>query len=220
MNRRSFLRTMGLGSIGLASIGYLMANNNFLTQSVVNQLQAEELKSALTKYINRYFKGELFVPNGPLSSGVITAVSRFEIEPVIEKNNIFDFADLVIEQCKKKGFDATSLRSGIIPTGMTVSSNGYQIRTSETMYSNKIEGLKDYDALMRCHNPIVIKTTLPPNEWNAISDFKKTFENDLITIFRDKKSKMTISKSLKEQQTPMKILGINPGVAFAPNQNI
>jgi hypothetical protein len=220
MKRRLFLKTMGLGSIGIASAGYLMANNNYLTQNKVVQFPPEELKSALTQYINRYFNGELFNPNEPLPNKVITVASGFEIETEIEKNTIFDVADLVIEQCEKIGFDASSLKEGRIPKGMEVGLNSYQIKTSEAVYGEKIEGLKDYDALIKCSNPIFIKTTLPPNIWDTLNGFEKAFENKKVIAFRDKKRKIMISKLLEEDQTPIKILNIKPNIAFAPNQNL
>lgn len=220
MNRRFFLKTVGLGSIGLASAGYLMDNSSLLPETNVVPFTPKELKTALTQYINRYFNGDLFNPSKPLPSGGVTAVSGFEIEPVAEKNTIFDFSDLVIEQCKEVGFDATSLKEGIIPTGMQVNSDSYKIITSAGVHGKKIEGLKDYDASIKYYNPVFIKTTLPPDKWNTLGEFKKAFENKKIITFRDKKGKIMISKLLTDNSTPIKVVGIKPNIAFAPNQTL
>ncbi|MFV0507354.1 MAG: hypothetical protein ACK5L5_11750 [Bacteroidales bacterium] len=219
MDRRFFL-TLGLGSIGVVSMGSLVANNTRFAQNKVVLFPSEELKSALTQYINRYFNGELFNPYETLPNGGVKVAERFEIEPVIEKNTIFDFADLVIEECEKVGFDAGSLKDGIIPQGMEVGLNSYRIKTSEAVYGNKIEGLKDYDALIKYFNPIFIKTVLPPNKWGALSGFEKKFENDKVVTFCDKKGKVVISKLLRENQSPIKVLSIKPKVTLTPNQNL
>ncbi|MBS2210410.1 hypothetical protein KEM09_03310 [Carboxylicivirga mesophila] len=219
MNRRFFLKTMGLGSIGMASAGYLMANSNLLQKGLV-EFPPDELKSALTQYINRYFNGELFNPNEPLPNQVILVADSFEVEPVTGKNSIFDFADQVIEQCQKVGFDASSLKNGKIPQGMEVGKSSYKIRTSEAIHGNKIEGLKDYDALIKCSNPLYIKTTLPPTKWGTINEFEKAFENTRMISFRDKKGKIMVTKLLEEHQTPVRILNLKPNIAFAPNQSL
>jgi hypothetical protein len=189
-------------------------------QNKVVQFPPEELKSALTQHINRYFNGELFNPNEPLPNGIILVADGFEVKPVVGKNTIFDFADQVIEQCQKIGFDASSLKNGQIPKGMEVGKSSYRIRTSEAIYGNKIEGLKDYDALIICSNPLYIKTTLPPIKWETISEFEKPFESTRMISFRDKKGKIMVTKLLEEDQTSVRILNLKPNIAFAPNQSL
>jgi hypothetical protein len=220
MNRRLFFKTMGLSSIGIASAGYLMANNNFLMQNKVVQFPPEELKSALTQHINRYFNGELFNPNEPLPNGIILVADGFEVEPVVGKNTIFDFADQVIEQCQKIGFDASSLKNGQIPKGMEVGKSSYRIRTSEIMCGNKIEGFKDYDVLVKYHNGFLINSKLPPIQWNTVRKLKTRISGEHGAIYVDAKEKLDIRMSTHQHKDYVSIQSLKPNLIITPGQRL
>ncbi|MCT4588318.1 MAG: hypothetical protein N4A71_10880 [Carboxylicivirga sp.] len=219
MNRRLFLKTMGLGSIGIASAGYLMANNNFITQNKVVEFPPEELKSSLTQYINRYFNGELFNPNEPLPNGIILVADGFEVVPVVGKNNIFDIADIVIERCKSIGFDASNLKKGEIPNGMEVNNGGIAIRTQEVITFIKIEDLVDYDATIRYHNGFLIISSLPPVQWNTVNKINRAYESKHGSIYMDKKEMLTIKLSPFDKKEHVKVQALWPSLSLAPEQS-
>ncbi len=218
MDRRIFLKTMGISSLGLVSVGHAIANNNYSVNKKAITFSPQELKNALNQFINRYFNGELFNPNEPLPNQTILIADGFDVVPVYDKNTIFDVADLVIEKCHKVGFDASSLKKGIVPRGMIVGRSGYTVRTSEAVYTEKLEELKDYDAIVKYHKGILISSTLPPIQWKTVKKIKATHTSQHGNVYMDARRKLTIKTTPHQHKAYIKIQTLKPNLIMAPDQ--
>lgn len=180
MKRRNFLKTAGVASV-LLSAGSLMAFNRFPIMED-QKFTPEELKTALDTYFTDVMGGKNFNSNILPPNGKFMVVRSYSIEINNQKNNIFDVADQVIEQLKKLGFDASSLKNGKIPEGMMVRTGIVDL--PDRMFPVKIEALKNYDATIHFFNTKSISTNILPKDWIKLTDLEKEEYPNGVTSFK------------------------------------
>ena len=218
MKRRTFFKTAGLVTAGAAFANSIFANILLNQQSTVKIFPEDELKSALEAFFNKYFQGEMLDPVAELPEGKLFLSKSFRIETISEKNTIFDIADLVIKYCKEVGFDAGSLKEGIIPDKMKVLQGAVSFTTVDGILGFKIEELINYDAILISENPVFIRTKLSPNAWGDIKKIEKVKDTDYLELYRGSGNKITIKKPKKDIERKIAVTSLHPELIFAPGQ--
>lgn len=154
-----------------------------------------------------------------LPEGKLFLSKSFSIETVSEKNTVFDIADLVIEYCKEAGFDANSLKEGVIPDKMDVLPGAVSFTTEGAIKGFKIEELKNYDAISIAENPIFIRTELPPDAWGDIKKIEKVRETDYLELYKGSRNEITIKKLKQVIERKIAVISLYPELTFRQGQN-
>lgn len=217
MKRRTFFKSAGIVTVGAAFANNTFANIILNQKSTAKTFPESELRNALEQFFNKYFQGEMFDPSVKLPEGKLFLAKSFSIKTLSEKNTIFDIADLVIERCKEAGFDASSLKEGLIPYQMKVKSGGIIIEDGLSVKMIKFEELKNYDAIMIAENPIYIKTELPPYTWGDIKKIEKNTDTDYLELYIGDRNEITIKKSRVNSEVKLVVSSLYPDLTFAPD---
>jgi hypothetical protein len=186
MKRRTFVNIFGGASTGLI-ISPNIVSSVFL-QDKTQAFTPEELKTALEEYYWKIFDSSLNAET-LAPEGRYFFADSFEIEVNSAKNDVFDFAEFIIEQARSLGFDASVLKEGKIPNGMQVINDGITIFTEKGMTIFKVEGLKNWDASIIYNNCINIMAKVPPCLWNKLDKIQplirgRGFEGNLSGPFK------------------------------------
>ena len=132
----------------------------------------QELFDMLYKHYNSVFNTVL---DTTVSLDRYYFAESFDITVNKEKNTVFDCAEEIIQKLGND-FDASSLRDGIIPEGMSV---GQGSVATKKYLRLPIDGLKNYDAVIAYKNYLSIATKAPMSQWSGL---KKIHENSAVKI--------------------------------------
>ncbi|MDE5421135.1 hypothetical protein L3073_02820 [Ancylomarina sp. DW003] len=170
MKRRNFIKNSLGAALGLTVLpSVVQAAIIDLNQQ---SFSSDEMHAALHNYYGKIFNSKLDPTISSPNDRYYFAES-FEVVVNKEKNSVFDIADRVIEICEEINFDASSLKKGIIPEGMTVAEGGIRLKVDGKEILGRVSELKSYDATIRTKNHISIISKSKPEEWSKLKKLKK-----------------------------------------------
>lgn len=201
MKRRKFLRTAGVASVAL-SAGSLMAFNRF-PAAEDRKLTPEEMQTVLDTYFADLMNGKYFNPNILPVNEKLFIVKSYSVDIIKERNTIFDVADIVIERLKRTGFNASSLKKGIIPEELTVGA-GF-VRPANHAFGTPIDELKNYDAILSLHEYSVIKSNKLPSTWINIVSFTKEQLSNGAEIYKGEGFRLAVHNRKQSKDLELKL---------------
>lgn len=119
MKRRKFIKNV-IGTTATLGLASPLAMGNLLRKKDKSDFSPEAIITACKCYFDPVF----LMQNVDLSSlppkGLVILADSYELIINEERNDIFDVAEIIIEETKPFGFNAEALREGKIPEGLTV----------------------------------------------------------------------------------------------------
>lgn len=174
MHRRIFISSLGIASMGFVAIPSPISSLKLEEQ--ISKIPPEELKLCFENYCKKVFDSALDI-NNQSPNGRYFFAESYEVLIHPNQNTIFDFSDEIIKISKSFGFDASALKKGKMPDGMSVGDGGVIISSDGKFSIFKIPGLLNYNSTVKYKNCVNILSSTPPCEWKKIDVLERSKKN-------------------------------------------